>query len=108
MRNPHHSMHGSNELTAQFVGELLDAAGEEMIGAAVKVKLLQGVSPVCIIPSTDQNDIGLKPYGSWLNDLVKGNASCCISRANCIITNRKSHAMLMRLPERKAWQSLCE
>ncbi len=79
-----------DKLTAQLVGELFDAPGEEVVGAAVEVELFQGVPPVGVIPSTDQDDVWLEAYGCRLNDLVKRKTSCCVPRANCTATNSRS------------------
>ncbi len=83
-----------DKLTAQLVGELFDAAGEEVVGAAVEVELFQGVPPVGVIPGTDQDDIWLEAYSCRLNDLVKSKTSCCVPRANCTATNPKSQHKL--------------
>ncbi len=79
-------VHAQDKLTAQLVGELFDAAGEEVVGAAVEVEFFQGVPPVGVIPSTDQDDVWLEAYGCRLDDLVKRKTSCCVPRANCTAT----------------------
>ena len=75
--------HAHSSLTTKLVGQLLHSACQEVVGAAVEVQLLQRVPPMCIIASTDQNDIGLKPDGCWLDDLVESKAGCSLSRTNC-------------------------
>lgn len=78
------------KLTAQLVGELFDAAGEEVVGAAVEIELFQRVPPVGVIPGTDQDDVWLEAYGCRLDDLVKRKTSCSVPRANCIATSSRS------------------
>ena len=78
-----------DKLTAQLVGELFDTPGEKVIGAAVEVKLFQGVPPVGVIPSTDQDNVWLEAYGCRLDDLVKCKTSCCVPRANCTATSSR-------------------
>jgi len=79
-----------DKLTAQLVGELFDAPGEEVVGAAVEVEFFQGVPPVGVISSTDQDDVWLEAYGCRLDDLVKRKTSCCIPRSDCTATNSRS------------------
>lgn len=70
-------------LTTEFVGELLHPTSQEMVCAAVKVELLQRIPPVCIIASTNQNDIRLESNRCWLYDLVKSQTCSSLSRSNC-------------------------
>ena len=69
--------------TCQLVRQGLELARQHVVCGALKGQLGQGVPPVGIIASADQDEIRLETVSRRSNDLVKDGPGCLMPRLDC-------------------------